>query len=149
MTEGFNKLPLMRELSPKVTEGEKSLTRFDIPSGLLFYGGSKPPPYSSCKARFGTVKTVPYGWVKTSSEEEVAFPKEMTEEGLFNNTEYGQIFVRDIPPQSASQTAPPLRGCFLFKKERLKRRSFPNYRISSIPIYLRSASGMVTLPSSF
>ncbi|MBR2041721.1 MAG: hypothetical protein IJ945_05060, partial [Oscillospiraceae bacterium] len=30
----------------------------------------------------GTVKTVPYGEVKTSSEEEVAFPKEMTEEGF-------------------------------------------------------------------
>ena len=27
----------------------------------------------------GTVKTVPYGEVKTSSEEEVAFPKKMTE----------------------------------------------------------------------
>ena len=33
--EGWNKLPLTRELSPKVTEGEKSLTHFDVPSGKL------------------------------------------------------------------------------------------------------------------
>ena len=59
MTEGFNKLPLMRELSPKVTEGEKSLIHFDLRSGNPFCGGSRcpkrearsnpfrdPPPYS-------------------------------------------------------------------------------------------------------
>ena len=40
MTEGFNKLPLMRELSAQLTEGEKSLTRFDIPSGNLFWNPS-------------------------------------------------------------------------------------------------------------
>ena len=45
---------------------------------------------------------------------------EMTEEGLFNNAERRQKFVRDIPPQSAMQTAPLLRGYLLFKKERPK-----------------------------
>ena len=94
-TEGFNKLPLMRELSAQLTEGEKSPTGlicppggfFTKPSGKAFKtlpsfalrakstspfrggkiaGGSKPPPYSSCWARFGTVRTVPYGEVITS-----------------------------------------------------------------------------------
>ena len=54
------------DFSPSVTFGDSSLIR-----GSLFH-------HFVC----GTVKTVPYGEVKTSSEEEVAFPKEMTEEGF-------------------------------------------------------------------
>ena len=38
MTEGWNKLPLMRELSAQLTEGEKSLIHFDLPSGNSFFG---------------------------------------------------------------------------------------------------------------
>jgi len=61
----------------------------------------------------------------------VAFPKEMTDEGFFKNAERRQINLSIIPPQFASQTAPPLmsllkggrknwitRDCPIFTKKR-------------------------------
>ena len=38
---------------------------------------------------------------------------------------------------------------FLYQKKSAKKALFCRYLISSMPIYLRSTSGMVTLPSSF
>ena len=51
-------------------------------------------------------------------------------------------------PQSPSVTAPFRQGGHI-QKGAPKGAPFPYYLISSIPIYLRSASGMVTEPSSF
>ena len=49
----------------------------------------------------------------------MAFPKEMTEEGFLRTRSAGGDLSGIIPPQSASQTAPPLGSLFLkFKKGR-------------------------------